>query len=313
MDFELSSDQTALVDAVTTMVGRHAEIRKGETLRPMYYSYGDALDRDLMDNGFFDILRSDDFGPLEAALMIAEVARSPHAVEVTASSLVAPSLWPELTLPRPIAMARQEDLCRAVRFLDRAATVLVDAGDRIIALPIEPGQTEEATSVYAYPIGRFIAAPDLTKGHVIEGAAVAEFRRLWRVGLTLEIAGALRSAVQFTTEYVKSRQVFGRPLGSFQAVQHRLAMDVPRAEGAYWTGLRAAWSGLPVDAASALLHAQAAILPVVFDTHQFNGALGFTLEHALHFWTQRLRWLDAELGGPIAQAEATADLAWPDP
>ena len=313
MDFELSSDQSALVDAVTTMVGRHAELRKGETLRPMYYSYGDALDRDLMDNGFLDILRSDDFGPLEAGLMIAEVARSPHAVEVVASALVAPSLWPELTLPRPIALAREQDLCRAVRFLDRAATVLVDAGDRIVALTIEAGQVEEAPSVYAYPIGRFLTAPDLSKGHVLEGAAVEAFRRLWRVGLTLEIAGALRSAVHFTTDYVKARQVFGRPLGSFQAVQHRLAMDVPRAEGAYWTGLRAAWSGLPVDAASALLHAQAAILPVVFDTHQFNGALGFTLEHHLHFWTQRLRWLDAEMGGAHALAEATADLAWPDP
>jgi alkylation response protein AidB-like acyl-CoA dehydrogenase len=313
MDFELSSDQAALVDAVTVMVGRHAELRKGETLRPMYYSYGDALDRDLMDNGFLDILRSEDFGPLEAGLMIAEVARSPHAVEVVASALVAPSLWPELTLPRPIALARQEDLCRAVRFLDRAATVLVDAGDRIVALPIEAGQVEEANSVYAYPMGRFRAPPDLTQGQVLEGAAILEFRRLWRVGLTLEIAGALRGAVHFTTDYVKARQIFGRPLGSFQAVQHRLAMDVPRAEGAYWTGLRAAWSGLPVDAATALLHAQAAIQAVVFDTHQFNGALGFTLEHALHFWTQRLRWLEAEMGGAHVLAEVAADLAWPDP
>jgi hypothetical protein len=313
MDFELSSDQTALVHAVMTMVGRHAEVRKGETLRPMYYSYGDALEKDLLDNGFFDILRSDDFGPLEAGLMIAEVACSPHAVEVAASTLIAPSLWPELTLPRPIALAREEDLCRAVRFLDRAGTVLVDAGDRVVALLIEGGQVVEAPSVYAYPMGRFVTTPDLSKGHVLEGAAVEEFRRLWRIGLTLEIAGALRSALHFTSDYVKSRNVFGRPLGSFQAVQHRLAMNVPRAEAAYWTGLRAAWSGLPVDAASALLHAQAAILPLVFDTHQFNGALGFTLEHTLHFWTQRLRWLDAEMGGPIAQAEATADLAWPDP
>jgi len=152
----------------------------------------------------------------------------------------------------------------------------------------------------------------LSKGHVLDGAAVGEFRRLWRVGLTLEIAGAMRAAVQFTTDYVKNRNVFGRPLGSFQAVQHRLSIDVPRAEGAYWTGLRAAWTGSALDAATALLHAQAAITPVIFDTHQFNGALGFTLEHSLHFWTQRLRVLDAELGGAHAQAEAVADLAWPD-
>jgi hypothetical protein len=84
----------------------------------------------------------------------------------------------------------------------------------------------------------------------------------------------MRAAIAFTTDYVKTRNVFGRPLGSFQAIQHRLSIDVPSAEGAYWTGLRAAWSESPLDAASALLHAQGAVTRVIFDTHQFNGALG---------------------------------------
>lgn len=312
MDLDLTSDQTAIVDTVTALVNRHATLRKGETLRPMYYSYGDGLDHDLMENGFLDIVREEGFGALEAGLIIAEVARSPHAVEVVGSALVAPLLWPDLNLPRPIAMARKEDLTRAVRFLDRAKTVLVDDGDRVVALAINDGDVEEALSVYAYPMGRFREIPDLAKGQVLTGPAVDEFRRLWRIGLTLEIAGAMRAAIAFTTDYVKTRNVFGRPLGSFQAIQHRLSIDVPSAEGAYWTGLRAAWSESPLDAASALLHAQAAVTRVIFDTHQFNGALGFTLEHSLHFWTQRLRWLDGELGGAHVQAEAVADLAWPD-
>lgn len=312
MDFDFTSDQAALVDAVTSVVNHHAELRTGATLRPMYYSYNESLDRDLKDNGFFDIVREEGLGPLEAAMMIAEVARSPHAVETVGSALVAPLLWPALTLPRPMAIARSEDLTRAVRFLDRARTVLIDAGDRIVALPIGPDDVEEVTSIYAYPMGRFRTAPDLSKGEVLTGAAVEEFRRLWRVGLTLEIAGALRSAVHFTVGYVKERHIFGRPLGSFQAVQHRLAIDVPHAEGAYWTGLRAAWSGSPIDAATALLHAQGAITQVIFDTHQFNGALGFTLEHSLHFWTQRLRALNAEMGGVHTQGQVVADLAWGD-
>lgn len=312
MDLDLTSDQSAIVDAVAALVTRHADLRKGETLRPMYYSYSDGLDHDLMEGGFLDLVREDGFGALEAALMIAEISKSPHSVEIVGSALVAPLLWPDLTLPRPIALARKEDLTRSVRFLDRAKTVLVDDGDRIVALSVNDGDVEEAQSVYAYPLGRYRTAPDLDKGQVLSGASVEEFRRLWRIGLTMEIAGAMRAAIEFTTEYVKTRKIFGRPLGSFQAVQHRLSIDVPRAEGAYWTGLRAAWSGNPLDAASALLHAQAAVIQVIFDTHQFNGALGFTLEHSLHFWTQRLRWLDAELGGAHAQAEVVADLAWPD-
>jgi hypothetical protein len=312
MDLELTSDQTAIVDAVSGLVTRHATLRKGETLRPLYYSYGDGLDHDLVENGFYDIVSEEGFGPLEAALIIAEVAHSPHAVEIVGSALIAPLLWPGITLPRPIALARTEDLTRAVRFLDRAKTVLVDDGDRLVALTVNDDDVEEAISAYAYPLGRFRAAPDLEKGQTISGAGVEEFRRLWRIGLTMEVAGAMFAAIEFTTDYVKTRKVFGRPLGSFQAVQHRLSIDVPRVEGAYWTGLRASWSGSALDAATALLHAQSSVTQVIFDTHQFNGALGFTLEHSLHFWTQRLRWLEAEMGGVTVQAETVADLAWPD-
>lgn len=311
MDFDFTEDQSALADAVTAIVGRHTEIRKGPTVQPVPYSYGDELDRDLAENGFLDILREESFGALEAAIMIAEVARSPHVVETVGSALVAPSILPGQTLPRPIAIARAEDLTRAVRFLDRARTVLVDAGDRIVALAISPGDVEEAKSSLACPMGRFLAPPDLAKGLEI-AVAPDEFRRLWRLGLTLEVCGALRGALAFTVDYVKNRQVFGRPVGSFQAVQHRLAIGTPLAEGAYWTGLRAAWSGSPIDAASALLHAQGAITQTIYDAQQFNGALGFTLEHPLHFWTQRLRLLEGELGGVHEQAEVVADMAWPD-
>jgi alkylation response protein AidB-like acyl-CoA dehydrogenase len=311
MDLTFTDDQSALANSVTAIVNRHAEIRKGPTVKAVAYSYGDDLDRDLAENGFLDILREDSFGPLEVAIMIAEVSRSPHVVETVGSALVAPSILPGQTLPRPIAIARAEDLTRAVRFLDRARTVLVDAGDRILALAIAPGDTTEAKSTLACPMGRFLAPPDLAKGQEID-VHPEEFRRLWQLGLTLEISGALRSALAFTVDYVKSRHVFGRPVGSFQAVQHRLAIGTPLAEGAYWTGLRAAWSGSPIDAASSLLHAQGAITQTIYDAQQFNGALGFTLEHPLHFWTQRLRLLEGELGGVHEQAEIVADLAWPD-
>jgi hypothetical protein len=313
MDFDYNDDQSALVDAVSAILNRHAELRKGPTITPMSFSYSDSLDSDLLANGFYDIVREEGLGALEAAMMIAEIALSPHTLEVVATALVAPSLLPGETLPRPIAIARTEDLTRAVRFLDRAQTVLVDDGERVVVLAVEPGEVEELQARYAYPLGRFRTAPDLSRGRALGGALLDEFRRLWRVGVTLEIAGAARAAIGFTTDYVKDRQVFGRPIGSFQAVQHRLAADVPLAEGAYWAGLQAAWSGLPVDAASALLHAQGAVSQIIYDTHQFNGALGFTLEHPLHFWTQRLRWLAAEIGGVNGQADLVADLVWPDP
>jgi hypothetical protein len=50
---------------------------------------------------------------------------------------------------------------------------------------------------------------------------------------------------------------------------------------------------------------------MMFDLHQFNGAMGMTNEYPLHFWTYRLRALQAELGGADAAALAAADLLWP--
>jgi hypothetical protein len=44
--------------------------------------------------------------------------------------------------------------------------------------------------------------------------------------------------------------------------------------------------------------------------HQFNGALGITLEHPLHYWTYRLTALQAELGGSSRQALAAAQHLW---
>jgi alkylation response protein AidB-like acyl-CoA dehydrogenase len=214
-------------------------------------------------------------------------------------------------LPRPVAVARAPDLERGVRFLDRAKTLIVDTGDDVAVVPTERLSIRPVQSIYAYPLGRLEHAGELTGARWLGGGAVPVLRRLWRIGLAAEIAAALQAAIDFTTAYVKDRKVFRRPVGSFQAVQHRLAADIQRARGAYWLTLKAAWSGTDADAALAALYAQQAVFPVTYDTHQFNGALGMTLEHALHFWTFRLRWLVSELGGPRGHAASVTANVWP--
>ena len=49
---------------------------------------------------------------------------------------------------------------------------------------------------------------------------------------------------------------------------------------------------------------------IVLDCQQMHGAMGCTLEYPLHFWTYRLKVLQGELGGFLAQAESAADLLW---
>ena len=64
------------------------------------------------------------------------------------------------------------------------------------------------------------------------------------------------------------------------------------------------------DAALAATYAQDAAVRVVYETHQFHGAIGLTLEYPLHYWTNRLRRLQGELGGASQQGSRAAQALW---
>jgi alkylation response protein AidB-like acyl-CoA dehydrogenase len=132
------------------------------------------------------------------------------------------------------------------------------------------------------------------------------------VALAVEIAGTLRAALDVTLDYVKKRRQFGRAIGSFQAVQHRLAQAAALVEGTRWLALEAAGLGAPEErAAVAAAHAAAAAKHVFDETHQFTGAMGFTREHDLHATSMRLQALRLELGGVGAHRRAVAATRWP--
>lgn len=312
MDFDFNANQQALRDAVVQMVDDNREVpRIGNVVEPRTWYPAERLERDLAEGGFFDVALTPECDALDAATLVYETALTPLVVEAAGSALIGPLLTGR-SLPRPVAVARLEDLTRGVRFLNIARTLIVDMGDDVAILSLDGAAVETLGGVYAYPIGRFTTAPDMGAAERLGPGKVDELRRLWRLGIALEIGAAMQAAIDFTTDYVKQRHVFGRPVGSFQAVQHRLSADAEKSRGIYWMAMKAAWNGSPLDAALAALHAQRATLPVNYDMHQFNGALGMTLEHTLHCWTFRLRWLVGEMGGYGKQAAAVAALAWPE-
>jgi alkylation response protein AidB-like acyl-CoA dehydrogenase len=136
----------------------------------------------------------------------------------------------------------------------------------------------------------------------------ARLRDWWRVALAVELAGTMTAALDVTVDYVRERQQFGRPIGSFQALQHRLAECAVGARAARWMALEAAWLGAPPEAAAAALsYALVAADRIFADTHQCTGAIGFTTEYDLHLWTMRIPSLKAEaelLGSPGAAVAA---------
>lgn len=310
MDFDLNSDQQAFIDVVAEIVSGHADLpTAGGTVARIHSFYNQKLDDAFAEGGFYAAAVTEGLGPLAAGLMIYEAGRSPGAIELALSALLAPlALGNEFE--RPFAIARERDLARPIRFLPQAKTLIVVGQDAVTAIDLRDRDVQPRTATFAYPYGQLADVPDASTGTRLS-APVAQVEQLWRVGLALEAAGAMKAALDVTVDHVKQRVQFNRTIGSNQAVQHRLAECAMIVEGARWLALRAAWSQDPADASVAALYVQEHVARIAFDTHQFLGALGNTLEHALHFFTYKLRALHSEAGGKHAQARSVATSAWP--
>jgi acyl-CoA dehydrogenase len=138
-----------------------------------------------------------------------------------------------------------------------------------------------------------------------------------------QMAGALEGALAMSVKYVTERKQFGRPIGSFQAIQHNLAILAAQTAGAGLAAqhaFAAADRGEPrfeIACAKARVGEAAGIGASI--AHQAHGAIGFTYEHSLHFLTRRLWSWRAEYGAePVWQAELGreaarrgADQLWP--
>jgi len=147
----------------------------------------------------------------------------------------------------------------------------------------------------------FETAPCDMSSHRDPGLRIEEYGVLVRLGQT---CGALGATLAMTTEYVKSRVQFGKPIGSFQAVQQRLAVFAGEVSAA---GCAARAACVSVDLhgcaresryaiAAAKIRANLAIGIATAAAHQLHGAIGFTADCPLHPLTRRLWSWRTELG-----------------
>jgi alkylation response protein AidB-like acyl-CoA dehydrogenase len=303
MKFELTDDQGSVLAGLEQLLASHASPAHAE---PLFLSYASDLDRALAESGFLDIAWEEGFGALDAALVTERIARLPQVMEAAASAIIAPAL----AVPRgkrPIALLSG---CtdKPARFLQMAELLLVDRGDHVAMIAVDPGNVIPVDTLFAYPYGRLKTLEGVEQIAIGDAAG---FRRRWRIAIATEAAGCMAAALDQILDHVKTRQAFGRPLGAFQAIQHRLAMAAETIESTRWLAFRAAWSDNESDAAIAAGFAQGRIAQFTYDLHQFSGAMGLTLEFPLHLWTYRLRALAGELGGASQQARMAAVATWP--
>jgi hypothetical protein len=299
MNFELTSDQEALVSAIDKLAQQFQ-------LKPTEFHgfalAGHELERELEEGGYFGIAQVPELGSLAAAMAVERLAQLPYTVEAALSMLVRPQLSGEW--PRPLAVIEHG---RPGRFVASARTILVVDGDSIGIAQPTPGEVEPVESLFAYPMGKLSAQAKLTPLSTQEAANV---RKWLRVALAAEASGLLHAAIAATVEHLTLRKQFGRPLGTFQALRHRMAECTVLAGGVRWLALNAAATADEGDAALAAMHAQTSATRVVYDVHQMLAAMGMTLEHSLHLWTYRLKALLSESGGRGGQAQAVAEFCF---
>jgi alkylation response protein AidB-like acyl-CoA dehydrogenase len=305
VDFHLDSDQQAILDAVATINARHAGAARMRVLGGDEPSYDHDLHKHLRQAGFLDLAA--DGRPLDAALVAGAVARELGVVAAGYQGLIAPCLGIEVEGPIAIVVAGSHG---PARFAADAEVVVTVADGCVRAVRPRPGSVPRVNSRLGWPIGDLT---DLDEGELLTDARPDDVLARWRVALAIELVGSMSGALDLTVAHVSDRKQFGRPIGSFQAVQHGLAKCAVAIEGARWLAYEAAWSGEWTTAATALAAAVRAAERVRRDTHQFTGALGFTTEYDLHLWTMRLPALTIEAAttGPAAIAAAAA--RWPAP
>ena len=120
---------------------------------------------------------------------------------------------------------------------------------------------------------------------------------------SMQMAGALQTVLEIAVQYAEERVAFGKPIAKFQAVQHNLARLGEEAAAAIAIASSTAYSvenletwqdpGLYLDIASAKIRVGEAAGEGGAIGHQAFGAIGFTQEHILHRFVQRLwSWRD---------------------
>jgi alkylation response protein AidB-like acyl-CoA dehydrogenase len=141
---------------------------------------------------------------------------------------------------------------------------------------------------------------------VVEGAEawLPRLRDVALVAVTALQVGAAQRCLDMTVAYAGQRVQFGRPIGSFQALKHRMAdmlVEVETARSASWA---AAWSAargdgeLPVRAATAKAWCSEALSRVTAETMQMHGGIAITWEHDAQLYFKRAHATSQLFGQP---------------
>ena len=245
-------------------------------------------------------------GQRTAAFAVADIAGTfdPDRVAVTVEEGTLTG-----TAGRVVDATAADVILVAARGSDGVGLYAVDAGDTertpLVTMDLSRPQADVA---FDRAPARLLAGPDDT------GRVITHALQVGAALLAIEQIGAAQHLLDLSVEYAKSRLQFGRQIGSFQAIKHRLADMLVDLEHARSTAYHAVWaltdgSDDPALAASiAQATCSAAFSRIAADTIQVHGGIGFTWEHQAHLYFKRAATDAALLGSAEQHRSRVAEL-----
>ncbi|WP_072807472.1 acyl-CoA dehydrogenase family protein [Rhodococcoides yunnanense] len=164
---------------------------------------------------------------------------------------------------------------------------------------MDPTRSLSEVSFDAAAARRIESPPDL----------VEQVRTIALIALSAEQVGAASAALEMTVAYTKARTQFGRSIGSFQALKHRMADMYVSVEAARSMSCAAALSGTHEDAVAAKICCSEALQHVAAETIQMHGGIAITWDHDAQLFFKRAHGA-AQLFG-LPRDYLTDPACWP--
>jgi len=140
-----------------------------------------------------------------------------------------------------------------------------------------------------------------------------------KVALCAEMCGGAQRVLDMSVEYAKIREQFGKPIGSFQAIQHKCADMMVKVESAKSATYYAAWAvanDVPeahLAACMAKAYCSDAYREVAGEGIQIHGGIGFTWEHDMHLYFKRAKGSEVTFGDATWNRELVAQVVLDHP
>ncbi|MEV0588275.1 acyl-CoA dehydrogenase family protein [Nonomuraea sp. NPDC050310] len=287
MNFAFTDDQLAFAALVREVLAAEHGVR------------GDKAWARLAGAGFFGLLVPEAYGGLGLRLVdalpaVEEAGRACVAGPVIDTLVASPYVLGGGELAR-VAAGELRVAAGAARVADAdLADLLVLAGPAGSAAVLSPQSVRLAPHPSADP-GRPLFEVEATG---TGGVAVPDMWRALTVATAAQLLGLARHLLATSVEYARQRVQFGRPIGSFQAVKHRLADVALAVEFAAPLVWRAALSLGERDVSAAKAASGEAAELAAGSALQVHGAIGYTHELPLRHWLARVWALSAAHGSP---------------